>query len=239
MAHIPRLYIPGRLAPGPLSLDSATAHRLSVVMRLRPGDPFLVFSGEGKEWTATVSSVAKNSLQAVIGEVTRSVAPLSLVIECWCALVRPNRFDWAIEKCTEAGVDIFRPMTSEHSARGEAPGAGRQERWERLAVEAAEQSGRLSIPVIAPVAKFEQLLEQPIGTLIVFHRDGRPWQETVQLVPEQGRVTVAVGPEGGLSDGEIATARAHGALVVSLGPNILRTETAAVAAIVLLRSLGR
>lgn len=239
MAHVPRLYLPGHLAPGPLMLNADAAHRLSAVMRLREGDPFRVFSGDGKEWAATVSQVEKHRLLAVVGEVTRTIAPLPLIIECWCAIVRPNRFDWAIEKCTEAGVDVFRPMISEHSARGEAPSANREERWERLSVEAAEQSGRLSIPVIAPAARFEELLDGPIGPLIVFDRDERPWQETVPLIPQQGRVIIAVGPEGGFSQAEIAAAKAHGALVVSLGPNILRTETAALAGVVLLRSLGR
>lgn len=239
MAHVPRLFIPGRIGPGPLTLDADAAHRLTSVMRLRAGDPFLVFSGDGREWAATVLAVEKNRMQATVGEITRTVAALPLIVECWCAVVRPNRFDWAIEKCTEAGVDLFRPLVSEHSARGETPSANREERWERLAVEAAEQSGRLSLPVIAPSAKFEQLLSQPIGALLVFDRDGRPWQETAPLIPEQGRVTVAVGPEGGFSGPELAAARAHGALVVSLGPNILRTETAAVAGVVMLRSLGR
>ncbi|MEO6042493.1 MAG: RsmE family RNA methyltransferase, partial [Tepidiformaceae bacterium] len=105
--------------------------------------------------------------------------------------------------------------------------------------EAAEQSGRLSVPVIAPLGKFEQLLSQPIGALILFDRDGRPWPETIPLIPQQGRVTLAVGPEGGFSLDEVASAKARGALVVSLGPNILRTETAALAGVVMLRSLGR
>lgn len=239
MAHVPRLYLPGHVALGPLILDADAAHRLAAVMRLRAGDPFLVFSGDGREWAATVSSVEKHRLHATVDEVTRTVAQLPLIVECWCAVVRPNRFDWAIEKCTEAGVDVFRPLVTEHSARGETPSANREERWQRLAVEAAEQSGRLSVPVIAPAVKFDRLLEHAGGTLIVFDRDGRPWRETIPLIPELGRVTLAIGPEGGLSAAEIAAAKAHGALVVSLGPNILRTETAAVAGVVLMRSLGR
>lgn len=239
MAHIPRLYVPGRIGPGPLTLVSESARRLTAVMRMRPGDPFTVFCGDGREWSATVSVVEKNRLQAQVDEVTRTAPPLPVVIECWCGLIRPNRMDWAVEKCTEAGVDIFRPLVSEHGARGEAVSGNREERWQRIAIEAAEQSGRLSIPVFAPPGKFEQLIDQPIGALVLFDREGKPWQETVPLVPEQGRVTVAVGPEGGFSAEEVAVARARGALVVSLGPNILRTETAAVAGVVLLRSLGQ
>lgn len=239
MAHVPRIYLPGRIAPGPLTLDGDAARRLAAVMRMRPGDPFTVFCGDGREWAATVSVVEKNRLQAQVGEVARTATPLPLVIECWCALIRPNRFDWAIEKCTEAGVDVIRPLICAHAARGESVSENREDRWERIAIEAAEQSGRLSVPVFAPPGRFEQLIEQPIGALILFDREGKPWQETVPLIPEQGRVTVAVGPEGGFSAEEVAAARARGALAVSLGPNILRTETAAVAGVALLRSLGR
>lgn len=239
MAHIPRIYLTGRLAPGPLSLDGDAARRLAAVMRARPGDPFLVFSGDGREWAATVSAVGRNRLQAQVGEVTRVSAALPLVIECWCGIIRPNRFDWAIEKCTEAGTDLIRPLISEYSARGEAPSGNREQRWERIAIEAAEQCGRLSVPAIAAAGRFQQLIDQPTGALIVFDREGKPWQETVPLIPEQGRVTLAVGPEGGFSPEETAAARARGALTVSLGPNILRTETAAAAGVVLLRSLGR
>lgn len=239
MAHVPRLYIPGRIEPGLLTIGPDAAHRLTAVMRMRTGDAFLLFSGDGREWEATVAVVERNRIQATVGGVSRTAAPLALVVECWCAVVRPNRFDWAIEKCTEAGVDLFRPLLSEHSARGDAPSSNRQERWERIAVEAAEQSGRLSVPVIAPAVTLEHLLDQPGGTLILFDREGKPWPEATALIPMQGRVTLAVGPEGGFSRAEVASAKARGALAVSLGPNILRTETAAVAGVVLLRSLGR
>ncbi|MEO6398463.1 MAG: RsmE family RNA methyltransferase [Tepidiformaceae bacterium] len=239
MAHVPRLYIPGRLGPGPLTLDADAAHRLSSVMRLRPGDPFLVFAGDGREWGATVSAVGRNQIEAVVGPVTRTGSPLPLVVECWCAAVRPARFDWAIEKSTEAGVDVVRPLYSEHSVRGEAPSATRQARWERIAVEAAEQSGRLSVPVIAPGGELEQLIAHASGSVLILDRGGRPWTACIDLLPEQGGVTVAVGPEGGFSEAELSASVARGALAASLGPNILRTETAAVAAVLLLRSLGR
>lgn len=239
MAHVPRIHLPGRIVAGPLTLDGEAARRLTAVMRMRAGDPLTVFCGDGREWSATVSVVEKNRLQVHVGEVARTAAALPLVIECWCGLIRPNRFDWAIEKCTEAGVDVIRPLVSAYAVRGESVSGNREERWERIAIEAAEQSGRLSVPVFAPPGRFEQLIDQPIGALILFDREGKPWQDTVPLVPEQGRVTVAVGPEGGFSAEEVAAARARGALVVSLGPNTLRTETAAVAGVILLRSLGR
>jgi 16S rRNA (uracil1498-N3)-methyltransferase len=208
-------------------------------MRARPGDRLLVFSGEGHEWSATVLAVTRDRLQAEVGEVVRTATPLPLVVECWCGLVRPNRFDWAIEKCTEAGVDVMRPLLSEYSARGDEAGAGRGDRWGRIAVEAVEQSGRLSVPVVTSPARFDHLLATMSFPLVLFDPAGKPWPEMVPLIPERGHVAVAVGPEGGFSPAEVAAAKSRGALVTSLGPNILRTETAAVAGVVLVRSLGR
>ncbi len=239
MAHVPRLYVPGRLAAGPLTLDGEQAKRLAAVMRLRAGDGFRVFSGDGREWSATVTAVEKARLQANVGELVRQEAALPIVLEAWCALVRPNRFDWAIEKCAEAGADVIRPLLSEHAARGEGGSPQRQERWNRIAIEAAEQSGRLRVPAVEAPESFERLIERHRGALLVGDQHGRSWQEAAALLPERGLVAVAVGPEGGFTDDEIARAKARGALAVSFGPNVLRTETAAVVATALVRSLGR
>lgn len=238
MAHVPRIFVPGHLATGTFRLDGEQAKRLTAVMRLRPGDPFLVFCGDGREWTATVASEERGRLHATVGEVVRQEPALAIVLEAWIALVRPNRFDWAIEKCTEAGADVIRPLLGEHSARGEGSSAQRQERWNRIAVEASEQCGRLRLPVIEAPASFDRLVSNWRGSLIIGDPGGRSWPDTVPLLPERGTVAVAIGPEGGFSAGEVVAAKARGALGVSLGPNILRTETAAVVACALVRSLG-
>ena len=235
MAHISRVYIPGRLGPGPLTLAGEEAKRLGAVMRLRPGDPFLVFSGDGREWRATVSGAGRGTLFATVGELVRQDPVSALTLEVWCGLVRPNRFDWAIEKCVEAGADVIRPLLGEHAARGAGDSEHRRDRWERIAVEATEQCGRLHMPLVEAPAPFERLVEHHHGVLVLAHPHGMPWGEVSRLLPRDGRLAVAVGPEGGFSEAEIALARARGALVASLGPNVLRTETAAVVAVGLVR----
>lgn len=239
MAHVPRLFVRGHLGPGPLLLEGEQAKRLAAVMRLREGESFLAFSGDGREWEATVGPATKAGLRASVGALARQEAAPALTLELWVGLVRPNRFDWALEKAVEAGADIIRPLLSEHSARGEGSSAGRRERWERIAIEAAEQSGRLYVPVVEPPAQFGDLLARHHGALLVCDCDGRPWGEVPALLPGDGRLAVAVGPEGGFSPEELARARAHGALTAKLGPNTLRAETAAVVAVALVRSLGR
>ncbi len=236
MAHVPRLYRPGHIAAGPLVLDGEQAKRLAGVMRLRSGDEFRLFSGDGREWRAAVSAVSRSYLQAVVSDVARQEPPPLLVVEAWIGLVRPNRFDWAVEKCVEAGVDIIRPLVSDHAARGEGSSTARADRWERIAIEAAEQCGRLHLAVIEPPARFEELIARHRGGLFVGDREGRPWPEAAVLVPPQGRVAIAIGPEGGFSAEELTRARARGGVAVSFGPNVLRTETAAVVAVGLIRA---
>ncbi len=208
-------------------------------MRLREGDGFLVFAGDGREWHARVEGSVRGSVHATIEELVRQAPPPTLTVEAWCGMVRASRFDWAVEKCTEAGADIIRPLITEHAARGEDASAARLERWGRLAVEAAEQCGRLYLPVVEPPGHFDRLLDHLHAPLVIGAQGGMPWPEVVPLLPAQGRVIVAAGPEGGFSDGELAGAKAAGALSVSFGPHILRTETAAVVAVALLRSLHR
>ena len=178
----------------------------------------------------------RTGMPATVRDLARQEPAPALTVEVWCALVRPNRFDWAIEKCTEAGADLIRPLVTEHAARGETASAARTERWTRIAIEAAEQSGRLFLPVIEPPEKFAALVERQRRVLLIADRDGRPWSEVEPLLPPRGQVTVAIGPEGGFTEDEVALATRHGALSVRLGPHILRTETAAIAATALLRS---
>jgi 16S rRNA (uracil1498-N3)-methyltransferase len=239
MAHVPRLYVPSRLGPGPLRLDGAQAKRLASVMRLREGDRFFVFGGDGREWEAVVAGTTRAGVAARVEGLSRQEPQAALVVEVWCALVRPQRFDWAVEKCTETGADIIRPLLSEHTVRGEGGSKARQERWQRIAVEAAEQSGRLWVPVVEPPAGFDDLLKSHRGPLVVCHWGGKAWAEIEPLLPPAGRLALAIGPEGGFSDEEVARARASGALVASLGPHVLRTETAAVLAAALARSTAR
>lgn len=236
MESLPRVCVPEGVEPGTLDLAAAQARHLSGSRRLRRGDEFLVFAGDGVEYRASIEDVSREWVTAAVGNVTRRESRPARSVEVWCANVRTNRMEWAIEKCVEAGIDVFRPITTERSVRGQDLSESRRERWERIAVESAEQSGRLYLPVIAPVMAFREALENREGALMVANRDGTPWSEVARGLPEQGPVVIAVGPEGGFIEDEIASAIEAGALVASLGPNTLRTETAAVVAVALARA---
>lgn len=235
MEGLPRICLPEGVQPGALALPDAQARHLAA-RRLRHGDAFLVFTGDGTEYHARIDDASRDGVTATVLDIARQEPPPARRVEVWCANVRANRMEWAIEKCVEAGVDAFRPITTEHSARGQELSEGRLERWERIAIEAAEQCGRLYLPVVAPVVTFEQAVEGLEGALVLANRDGAPWGEVVGKLPERGSLTVAIGPEGGFTDAEVSRATEAGAMIASLGPHTLRTETAAVVAVALARA---
>ncbi|MDZ7728911.1 MAG: RsmE family RNA methyltransferase [Dehalococcoidia bacterium] len=237
MAHVPRIHVPGRLAPGPLSLDGEQAKRLGTVMRLKPGDAFLVFNGDGHEWQARVEDSGKNRVTATITELARQEAAPALQLDLAIGLVRPNRFETALEKCCEAGADTIRPLVADHTVRGKGDSANRQERWQRILVEAAEQCGRLTVPQLLEPLTLQAWLQQTHGPFFFGDAGGRAWNDAADLVPEHGTLGFAIGPEGGFSDEEAAAMRAQGGVATRLGPHILRTESAAIAATVLVRSV--
>lgn len=228
MAHIPRLYVPGRIPVGPLLLPADASRRLSTVLRVREGDALRLFNGAGVEWQAAVSSVVRGLVHVTVGEVTRQEPPAAVTLETWCPLVRPNRFDWMVEKCVEAGADVIRPLATAHVSRGDGASAARQERWRRIVVEAAEQSGRLFVPSVEAPMALENLIARGHTSLVFAEQSGRPIGDLAPLLPVSGHLALAVGPEGGWSEEEIRRARAAGALFLRLGPHVLRSETAAI-----------
>ncbi len=237
MKHIPRLYRPGHLGPGPLQLEGDDARRLGSVMRLAAGDSFVVFAGDGREWRAAVDTVSRSGLAATVSELVRQAPPPAVVLELWLAVIRPNRFELALEKCVEAGADIIRPVVCEHSQRGDEVSAAKAERWRRIVIEAAEQSGRLYLPVVEPPVPFARALGGFAGAAVFGDAAGGRAPEVAALLPQTGHVAFIVGPEGGFSPAEQAALATRGAIGLSLGPYILRAETAAIAGTALLRSL--
>lgn len=234
MARVARLFHPDA-RPGLVRFEGEVARRLLRVLRLREGDPVLLFAGDGREWRAVIRRVDGPAVFAEVGELVRLGQPSRLVLDVRCALVRPNRFDWAVEKMTEAGADVIGAIVTERTTERAGDGP-RQARWRRIAVEAAEQCGRVWVPVVASTAPFEDALGGAVGTVVIGHAGGRRFDELAPFLPDAGRLTVFVGPEGGFSEREVAAAEARGALLASFGPHTLRSETAAVVATALVRS---
>jgi 16S rRNA (uracil1498-N3)-methyltransferase len=228
-----RLYVTFDLAAGaPVALDGDQSRYLVAVMRREVGDEVALFNGRDGEWRARISAVAKRATQLVVEERLRpqDVGPdLDLVV----ALVKRTRLETIVEKAAELGARRVRPVVT---ARTNAETA-RVARLQAIAMEAAEQTGRLDVPEIAEAVKLEALLKGwEAGRRLLFCDEGGDAAPVLKALAEAqaGPWAILIGPEGGFSPEERARLRALDfAVPASLGPRILRADTAAISAMTL------
>ena len=231
-----RAYVATPPVPGaPAALDAEESHHVARVLRLRAGDPLVVFDGRGGEWEATVDAVGRDGVAVVVGAPRPGDPEAALAVTIVQAFVRPERMEWVLQKGTEIGVAAFRIVPAERSEAPPSP--ARLDRYRRIVLEACKQSGRRRLPALE-VAALEAPPEGVDAIVLDPALDARPLGEVLQT-SRAGRVWIAVGPEGGFSDEEIAACAARGWVRASLGPRTLRTETAgAIAAAIVLHVRG-
>ena len=222
-----RFYINCPLGPGPVQLDGAEAHHLAGVRRFRVGDAVVLFNGDGAEYPATVTEVAKRSVLLEVSETRIASVEAGRTVEVAAPLPKGDRTAFLIEKLTEIGVARFVPLRTERSVidRGE----GKLEKLERAVIEASKQCGRNTLMAIEPPIDWrdyvtargaeERYLAHPPTDGIITEASSA----AESVVP----VRLAVGPEGGFTSSEVAAAVANGWRLKALGPRILRVETAA------------
>ena len=207
------------------------ARQIRSVLRLQPGDAVLLLDGLGHAFRAELSFVERSRAGARILERKMATGePAGDLILCQ-ALSKGERFEWVLQKGTELGVTTFQPMVTQRTVR-KTPGKGRWPRWRRIIREAAEQSGRARLPRLLEPISFEEAVAAGSG-LCLLPAVSATTPVTRALAAASWPVTLFVGPEGGFAAEEVALAEASGVLPVSLGPRILRTETAAVALVTL------
>ncbi len=208
------------------------AHHLGRVLRAQTGQLYELSDGE-RVWLGRIESVGRDRVQFALVEELSAVQP-SLDVTLLLAIVKFDPFEWAIEKATELGVSTIVPLAAERSEKALlVAGAKRAERWEKILLEASQQSRRVRVPVLSA-------LEKPVSAFGAF-KDGlrvmlseRTTALPLRKVldgPRGTKAVLAIGPEGGWTDGEFAAAKAGGFQEASLGLLILRTETAAIAAL--------
>ncbi|MGH6957913.1 MAG: 16S rRNA (uracil(1498)-N(3))-methyltransferase [Caulobacteraceae bacterium] len=234
-----RLFVPDPLFAGArLALGQGQSHYLANVMRLPAGDELLTFNGRDGEWRARLTSAGRRGceLEALAQERTQAFGPdLDLVV----ALVKRARLETVVEKAAELGARRVRLVTTERTNAERTNVA----RLSAIAVEAAEQTGRLDVPeVLAPEKLASVLAAWPADRPLLFCDEAGDAPSILDALSGRagGPWGVLIGPEGGFSAAERALVRAHpGAAPVSLGPRILRADTAAIAALALWQaSLG-
>jgi len=224
-----------------LAVDEA--RHLREVLRLKIGDEVYVFDGTGREFRCTVSSTARDSAELRIDVEVEPAKPEShLQLNLCVALLKGEKFDLVVQKATELGVKKIMPLITRYAdihLRDEADAGKRVARWQRIALEAAKQSGRAFVPEVSSPVAFDSLLAgtKNAGLCLMFSERGGGALSNVIAEPEPRSVTALVGSEGGWSDEEIERARAQSFQIVTLGGRILRAETAAITITALLQHL--
>ncbi len=232
---VSRLFVEADLSAGiEAPLDETQAHYLRHVMRREEGAKLLLFNGRDGEWNATLSLRGKKAAVADVGSQTRVQASEPDLWLCFAPIKRA-RIDFIAEKATELGVAVLQPMLTQHTAVERV----NVERLRANAVEAAEQTERLTVPEVRPPVELGRLLDQwPAGRRLLMCDEtggGPPIAEALARLDQSARAApwaVVIGPEGGFAESELAALRRmSNVTAVGLGPRILRADTAALAAL--------
>ncbi len=237
--RIPRIYTDSALREGATAeLDENAALHVGRVLRMQPGQELRLFNGDGNDYPATITSANKKNVEVQVGtpDANPTESPLDIILGQ--ALSKGDRMDYAVQKAVEMGVTRIVPLTTERcdvKLKGDREDK-RLRHWQSVAISAAEQCGRARVPDILPVMTVTGWLEHTRDCevrLVLHHRT----EQSLDAMAKPTRVALMIGPEGGLSADEISQAESEGFLPVALGPRVLRTETAPVAAMALCQYL--
>jgi 16S rRNA (uracil1498-N3)-methyltransferase len=239
---MPRFHCSGALQTGTTLMLPAGAARHVQVLRLQPGDAITLFNGEGGEYAASIERMGRSDVSVTVGPHAAVEREAPRAVHLALGMPANERMDWLVEKATELGVTSIQPLVTAHGVlrlSGERANKKRAH-WEAIAIAACEQCGRNRVPTVHPVQGFSKWLEQEASgarRLVLSLAEGtRVIAQLAAAPPAAQDVLVLSGPEGGLSREEDQQARAAGFAPATLGPRVLRAETAAMAALVLLSS---
>jgi 16S rRNA (uracil1498-N3)-methyltransferase len=220
-----RYYINLPLHPGLVDLSGPEAHHLAIVCRLRPGDAVCLFNGDGRQYPACVHAIARKSVQLEILRVEEPRRELPFTLEVAAPLPKGDRGQFLIEKLTELGVSSFVPLSCARSVVH--PSEGKLEKLHRCVIEASKQCGRNVLMQTRDLEQWDAYCRPAnAGEACLLAHPGGVAQ--ISSVTQATNVRVAVGPEGGFTEAEVALARERGWQLVDLGPRLLRIETAAI-----------
>ena len=232
----PRIYSPQPLSSeSEVELADSAANHVGKVLRMKPGEPVILFNGEGSAWQGSIASVSKKTVAVKLESEIESETESPLRIHLGQSLSRGERMDYAIQKATESGVTEITPLFSERcevklsSERQEK----RIKHWQQVAISACEQCGRNVVPTVHPPKSVDEWTEgqQSDLKLVLHHRT----EKKLQGYEPPESVSLLIGPEGGLTADEIALAEDRDFNALALGPRVFRTETAPVVAAALLQ----
>ena len=237
--NLPRFYCREALSPGAhVELPEPVARHAVRVLRLPPGAPMVLFDGRGGEYPAHIERIERDRVMAVLGAWVETERESALAITLVQALQAGDKMDFTIQKAVELGVRDIVPVESRRSVlrlAGERAGK-RVAHWQGVVASACEQCGRNQVPLVAPLEKLENWLARPAdGVLrLMLAPDA---EQTLATIAPAKNVQLLIGAEGGRDPQEVIAAQQAGFQAVRLGPRVLRTETAGLAALAALQAL--
>jgi 16S rRNA (uracil1498-N3)-methyltransferase len=231
---------PERVVDGRVTFDALETRHLARVLRLGPGDTVIASDGAGHDYTVRLDAVRPRATGVVVG-VADAVDESPLAITLVQGVPKGDKLETIVRAATELGVARIVPALAARTVvrLAERQSAARLARWQRVAREAAKQSGRRTVPDVAPPRPLEACLEEARDAelaLCLWESEPSPLGAVLAEAKRPRRIAILIGPEGGLERAEAEAARARGWRVVGLGARILRTETAAPALIAILQS---
>jgi len=234
MPRPPRFFIsPEQVIDRNITVSGEDVRHIATVLRMKTGDELLLCDGEGTEYAVTISQVDKSEIRT--GIISQSKQDIRYPrITLGQGLPKSDKMDFIVQKATELGVANVVPLITERTIVKIRDEEKRVVRWQKIAREAAMQSNRTDIPHVESIRRFSDFIQAPVpdpGTLLLlpWEEGTEPIKEVFKSYPTMKNIIVLIGPEGGFSTAEAGMAKSRGFHLVSLGPNILRTETAAVA----------
>jgi 16S rRNA (uracil1498-N3)-methyltransferase len=238
--HTPRFHCPQRLGPGQtLDLPPDAAHHAAKVLRLGVGHEVTLFNGEGGEYRAVITHIGKNGVAVKTSAFHQQEVESALEITLAQAISSGDRMDFTLQKAVELGIRHIQPIAGERSVvrlSGERA-EKRVRHWQQIVISACEQCGRNQVPDVAPILSLADWLGSlPGGGERLTLAPDAPSRLRERSQPA-GPVILLIGPEGGLTPGEIRAAASCGFVPVRLGPRVLRTETAALATLAAMQTL--
>lgn len=238
---MPRFFaeLPDRLCAGdPARVTGQDAVHIRRALRMREGESLILCDGAGSDYACVIEGFDGDAVVLRVKECRATTAEPSLQVTLYQGLPKGDKMDWIVQKAVELGVQRIVPVEMSRSvARLGANDAKKQERWQRIADEAAGQCGRGIQPQVLPAVPFRQAVQaMEAQTVIVFYEGGG---RSLRTLADAGmrEASLLIGPEGGIDDREVKQLRTMGAAFATLGPRILRCETAPVAALAALMAL--
>ena len=242
-----RFFVPAEyLHTDTVALSGPITHQMTRVLHLRAGEHILLLDNTGTAYEVRLDHVSPKQVVGCIVEISQPQTEPQVHMTLLQALPKERKLDWVLQKGTELGVSNFVPLLTARTLSGsrERPDAVKLDRWRRIVMEAAEQSGRVLIPEISPALTLAEACKphpKALSLIAAVGTGSEPLRTTLDGLRNQRPQTIRlfVGPEGGFTAQEVDQARAAGALPISLGPRVLRTETAGLVAVsAILYALG-